>query len=70
MDDVVLVAVLQRTPDLAGKLSRDPLTETTMADDVVQHLTSTDILENHVVVMLMHDHLSHATNVRVVEEHA
>lgn len=40
-----------------------------MADDIVEHLTAVDILENHVVVMLVDDHLAHAADVRVVKEH-
>ena len=40
-----------------------------MADDVVEHLASADVLEDHVIVVLVDDHLSHAADVRVVEEH-
>ena len=69
VDDIVLVAVLEGTPDLTSELSRHPLSKSTMADNVIQHLTSADILGDHIVVMLMDDHLAHAADVRVVEEH-
>ena len=69
MDDVVLVAVLQRTPDLPRKLPGDPFTESSMGDDIIEHLPTRDVLEDHVVVMLVDDHLPHPTDVRVVEEH-
>jgi len=39
-----------------------------MADDVVEHLPAVDVLEYHVIVMLMDNHLAHTTYVRVVEE--
>lgn len=40
-----------------------------MADDVIKHLTTIDIFENHVVVMLVNDHFSHSAYVWMVEEH-
>jgi len=40
-----------------------------VTDDVVEHLTTVDIFEYHVVMMLMDDHLTHAADVRVMEEH-
>jgi hypothetical protein len=40
-----------------------------VADDVVEHLTAVDVLEHHVVVMLVNDHLTHTADVRMVEEH-
>jgi hypothetical protein len=69
MNDVVEMAILQRTPNLPRKLSRHPFPQSTMADDIVQHLTSIDVLENHIIVMLMDDHLSHAAYVGVIEKH-
>ena len=69
MNDVVEMTILQCTPNLPGKFSRNPLPQSSVTDDVVQHLTSIDILENHIVVMLVDYHLSHATNVGMVEKH-
>ena len=40
-----------------------------MADDVVEHLASADVLEDHVIVVLVDDHLPHTADIRVVEEH-
>lgn len=67
--NVVLVTVIQRTPDLPCELARNPLPQTTVADDVVEHLATTDVLEHHVVMVLLDDHLAHAANVGMVEEH-
>ena len=69
MDDVVLVAVVERTADLPGELAGDAFPEAAVADDVVEHLATADILEHHVVVVLVYDHLAHATDVRVVKKH-
>lgn len=40
-----------------------------MADDIVEHLAPIDILENHVVMVLMDDHLAHPAYVRVIQKH-
>jgi hypothetical protein len=39
-----------------------------MGDDVVEHLTAVDELEDHVVVVWVGDELAHPANVRVVEK--
>ena len=69
MNDVIKVAILQCTPNLPGKLSRDTFAQSTVTDDVVQHLASVDILEHHVIVMLVDYHFSHAAYVGVIEKH-
>lgn len=69
MDDAVTVQVVKGTANLASKLACDTFAQSTVADDVVQHLTAVDILEDHVVMMLMDNHLTHPTYVGVVEEH-
>jgi hypothetical protein len=69
MDDVIPMTVLQRAPNLPGKLSCDSLPQPTMADDIIEHLTAVDVLENHVVVVLVHDHLAHAAYIWVMQEH-
>ena len=69
MNDVVEMAILQRTPNLPCKLSRHPFPQSTVTDDIVQHLTSIDILKNHIIVMLVDYHFSHATYVGVIEKH-
>ena len=68
MDDVVLVAVVEGASDLPCKLAGYALAQSTMADDVIEHLASVDILKDHVVVMLMDDHFTHAADVGVVEQ--
>ena len=37
-----------------------------MADDVVEHLASVDILEKHIPVVIRPDNIAHAADVRVV----
>lgn len=39
-----------------------------MADDIVEHLPAVDILEHHVVMMLMRDHLAHAADIGMIEQ--
>ena len=69
MNNVVLVAVVERAPYLTGELACDALAQAAVADDVVEHLATADVLEHHVVVVLVYDHLAHATDVGVVEQH-
>lgn len=40
-----------------------------MTDDIIQHLSTVDVFEDHVVVVLVDDHFAHSTNIRVIEEH-
>ena len=67
--DAIAVEVVEGTSDLPCKLASDPFPETTVADDVVEHLTPVHIFEDHVVVMLMDDHFAHAADVWMVEQH-
>ena len=39
-----------------------------MGDDVVEHLAAVDILEEHVPVVVGPHDVSHATDVRMIEE--
>jgi hypothetical protein len=39
-----------------------------MADYIVKHLPAVYVLEYHVVMVLMHNHIAHAAYVRVVEQ--
>lgn len=64
--DIVLVTIIQRAPNLSCKLSRDTLTEPPMTDNIVQHLAPVDILEDHVVMVLVDDHFPHPTDVWMV----
>ena len=69
MNDIVQMAILEGAPNLTRKLACHPFSQTAVTNDVVEHLAAVDILSNHVVVVLVHDHLPHAANVRVVKEH-
>lgn len=40
-----------------------------MVYDVVQHSTVVDIFKNRVIVVSVDDHLSHAADLGVMEEH-
>jgi hypothetical protein len=39
-----------------------------MADYIVKHLSAVYVLEYHVVMVLMHNHIAHTAYVRVVEQ--
>ena len=69
MYDIVLMAVLERASDLPRELPRHAFSQATVADNIVQHLAAIDIFEDHIVMMLVDDHLSHPTDVGVVEKH-
>ncbi len=69
MNNVIAMAVVQGTSYLASKLARDSFPQTTVANNVIKHLTTVDILKDHVVVVGMDNHLPHAAYIRVMEEH-
>ena len=69
MHDIVLVAVVQGTSNLSRKFSRNAFPQAAMTDDVVEHLPAIDVLEHHVVVVLVDNHLTHATNIRMMQKH-
>ena len=66
MNDVILVTIIEGASDLSCEFTSNTLAQSTMTDDVIEHLTAVDILKDHVVVMLMDDHFAHAANVRVM----
>ena len=69
MDDVIAVTIVECTANLASKLACDTFAQSTVADDVVEHLSAAHVLEDHVIMMLMDDHFTHAADVGMVEEH-
>lgn len=66
MDHIIEMAIFQRTPDLSGELSGHAFPQSPVADNVVEHLPPVHILEHHVVVVLMDDHLAHSADIWVV----
>jgi hypothetical protein len=68
VDDRILMAVLQRAPDLPRELPRGPLPQSAMTDDVVEHLPSAHVLGDHVEVVGVGKHLGHAADVRMMED--
>jgi hypothetical protein len=66
MNNTVQVAVFQSTPNLPRELPGNSLTKPSMADDVVQHLSSVHVFKDHIVVVLVNDHLSHSTDIRMI----
>ena len=69
MDNIVVMTITECTAYLSRKLSGRAFSEASMADDVVEHLAAVNILEYHVIMMLMNDHLTHAADVGMMEEH-
>lgn len=68
MCDGIVVTVVQCTGNLPRKLSGPFLLELAMRDDVVKHLTTIYVLEQHVVVV-RHDHdVPHAAYIGVSEQ--
>jgi hypothetical protein len=68
MDDAVTMAVVECTGNLAGEFASLFFLETTVRDDVVEHLTTVYKLEQHVPVVVCPDDILHATDVGVVEQ--
>ena len=68
MDNTVSMTVIQGTGNLARELASLLLLEAAVGDDVVQHLSSVDKLEEHVPVVVGAYDISHATNIRVVQQ--
>ena len=66
MHDIVPVAILQCTSNLPRELARNALPQPPMTDDIVQHLTTIDILEHHVIMMLVNDQFTHAAYIWVI----
>ena len=69
MDDIVVMTITKCTAYLPRKLSCRGLIEASAAYDVVKQLASIDVFEEQVIIMLMNDHLAHATDPGMVEEH-
>lgn len=66
VDDIVLMAVVQSAAYLPGELTCHPFPQPTMADDIVKHLATIHVLEHHIIVMLVDDHLSHTADIWVM----
>jgi len=66
MYNTVQMAVFQRTPNLSRELPGHSLAEPSVTDDVVQHLSSVHVFKDHIVVVLVNDHFSHSTDIRVI----
>jgi formylmethanofuran dehydrogenase subunit E-like metal-binding protein len=67
VNNVIPMTIVQGAADLSGKFPRNTFSQSSMANDEIEHLSAIDILKDHVVVMLMHNHFAHAADVRVVE---
>jgi len=69
MDNIISMTIIQCTPDLPRKLSRRYLAQPPMADNVVQHLFAVEVFENHIIVVRMNNHFSHAAYIRMMQTH-
>ena len=67
VDDAVPMAVVDGARDLAGEASGILLLELAMRDDVIKHLTTVHILEEHIPVPSCPDVVAESTNVGVVQ---
>lgn len=68
MHDAVGVTVFERAAHLSREFASASLAQSTVRDDVVEHLAAVDVFEDHVVVMGVHEHRLHAADVRVMKE--
>ena len=68
VNHVVLMTIFKGTSDLTSELARDTLAKAAVTDNVVEHLPTVDVLEHHVIVVLMDYHFSHTAYVRMIEE--
>jgi len=69
VNDVIFVAVLEGAPNLSCKFPSDAFAEAAVGNYIVEHLAAIYEFEDHVVVGGLDDELSHATDVRMEEEH-
>lgn len=67
MDDAVSVTIVESTGDLSAELACLLLLEFAVGDDVVEHLTTVDILKQHVPVVVCTDDIAQATDMGVTE---
>lgn len=68
MNDAVSVTVIKRTGNLAPEFPRLLLFQSAVGDNVIEHLASIDILEEHIPVVISTDDITHGTNIGVVEQ--
>ncbi len=68
VDNAVAVAVVEGAGNLAAELARLLFLELAMGDDVVEHLTAVDKLEEHVPVIVCADNIAQAADMGMIEE--
>jgi hypothetical protein len=69
VDDAVFMTVLERAANLTSELPSHSFPQSAVTDNVIQHLATVDVFENHVVVMLVDNHFPHAADIGMVEQH-
>lgn len=68
MNYAVAVAVVKGAGNLATKLARLLFLELAVRDDVVEHLTTVDVLKEHVPVIICAHDITQAADMWVVEK--
>ena len=68
VDDAVAMTVVEGAGDLTRELARGLLLQSAMGDDVVEHLATVDILEEHVPMMAGANDVAQTADVGVVEQ--
>lgn len=56
MNNRVCMTVFESRADLSSELASASLSQAAMRDNVVQHLASVDVLEDHVIVIRIDKH--------------
>ncbi|KAI7498668.1 protein kinase [Hortaea werneckii] len=68
MNDAIPVAIIECTCNLAPEFAGLLLFQPAVTDDVVQHLSTVDILKEHVPVVVGSYDIAHTTDVRMVDK--
>ena len=62
------MTVIQCATDLSSKLSSSPFAKAAMRNDVIEHLTTVDEFEHHVMVIRVCYEFPHSADIRVMQE--
>lgn len=65
MNDGITMTVVQSAQDLPGKFSCVLFPKLSMTYDIVEHLTTVDILEEKIEMALSNDNVPHSTDIRM-----
>src|SRR6187402_2906256 len=68
MDYAVSMTVVQRARYLPAKLPSLLLLQSSMRDDIIEHLAPVDVFKKHIPMVCSAHHISHCTYVRMIQK--